>query len=322
MNFIPSNYLALSAGIPSPKVGEIHLGPLTLRAYALAILLGIVIGAWLSSRRYQQRGGDENTVIDSLVLAVPLGIIGARIYHIFSSPDRYFGENGDLLAIFRIWEGGLGVWGAIPGGAIGAYLLLRRRGLRFSVYADALAPGILIAQAIGRIGNYFNQELFGGPTTLPWGLQIDHPPSQFPVGTLFHPTFLYELLWNLAMAALIIYVDRKLRLGYGRVFWLYVAAYTAGRGWIEGLRIDEAQIIAGLRLNVWVSILVFIFALAMFIIVGKRHPGREPSVWLPGREPEQTSDHDDPTTDTAEIAAEGGGAPSPEGAQEGEETHS
>lgn len=279
-------------GIPSPDQAVWHLGPLPLRAYALAIITGIVLGAWLGTKRYRDRGGPEGVIVDGLMWAVPAGIIGARIYHVISSPAAYFGANGNPVKALYIWEGGLGIWGAIPAGALVLWWYLRSKGLRFSVLADALAPGLLVAQAIGRIGNYFNQELFGAPTTAPWGLQISDAvlASQgldFPAGTLFHPTFLYELLWNLAAAGVLIAVDRRFRLGHGRVFWLYVVLYTAGRTWIEMLRIDTAELIAGVRVNVWVSVITLLAALVMFIVLAKKGP-REESAWLPGREDEDT----------------------------------
>ncbi|QGH69187.1 prolipoprotein diacylglyceryl transferase [Pseudactinotalea sp. HY158] len=279
------------AGIPSPTQGVWHLGPVPIRAYAIAILAGIALGAWIAIRRYRARGGPENTVVDAMFWAVPAGIIGARLYHVFSSPDAYFGPDGDLVRALYIWEGGLGIWGAIPAGGLAAWLFLRHRGLRLDTFADALAPGILVAQAVGRLGNYFNQELFGSPTTLPWGLQISDGTLaaqglDFPPGTLFHPTFLYELLWNLAAAGVLVWLDRRFRLGHGRVFWSYVALYTLGRGWIETLRIDQAEHVLGLRLNVWTAILVFAFAVTMVVVIGRRHRGRELGPYLPGREPD------------------------------------
>lgn len=286
------------SGIPSPPVGVWYLGPVPIRAYAIAILLGIVVAAWIAIRRYRARGGPEGTVLDAIMWAVPFGIIGARIYHVLSSPDRYFGPDGNPLYALRIWEGGLGIWGAIPAGALGAWIALRRAGVRLAPFADAMAPALLVAQAIGRLGNYFNQELFGAPTTLPWGLQIDASTLRaqgldYPAGTLFHPTFLYELVWNLAMAAVLVYLDRKLRLRHGRVFWLYVALYTLGRVWIEMLRIDEAEEVLGLRLNVWTSILVFLVAVVAFIVIGIRTRGVADPIWMPGREP-ASSDEEDP----------------------------
>lgn len=272
----------LPAAIPSPPESVWYLGPLPLRAYALSIIAGILAAVWLTRRRWAERGGDPDTVVEIAFWAVPFGIVGGRIYHVFSSPDAYFGPDGDPLKAFAIWEGGLGIWGAIALGGVGAWIGARRQGVRFSSFADAVAPGLLVAQAIGRLGNWFNQELFGSPTTLPWGLRIDPDGPTFPDGlpadTLFHPTFLYEMVWNLLAAALLIWLDRRYRLGHGRVFLLYVVLYTAGRVWIEALRIDPAEMVLGLRLNIWTSILVGLSALVAFVVVGRRHPGREPTV--------------------------------------------
>ncbi len=271
------------AAIPSPSESVWHLGPFPLRAYALAILAGIFVAAWLTMKRWVDRGGDGDQVINITFWAVPFGIIGGRIYHVFSSPAAYWGEGGNPVKALYIWEGGLGIWGAIALGAVGAYIGCRREGVRFSAFADAVAPGLLIAQALGRLGNWFNQELFGAPTTLPWGLRVDPAiVAQFqePAGTLFHPTFLYELIWNLVAAAVLIYLDRRFRLGHGRVFWLYVVFYTLGRVWIEMLRIDDAELVFGLRLNVWTSIIVGVGGLVAFILVGRKRQGREASVLL------------------------------------------
>lgn len=289
------------AAIPSPPESVWHLGPFPLRAYALAILAGIFVATWLTMKRWSARGGNSDQVINIVFWAVPFGIVGGRIYHVFSSPAAYWGENGDPIQALYIWQGGLGIWGAIALGAVGAYIGCRREGVRFSSFADAVAPGLLIAQALGRLGNWFNQELFGAPTTLPWGLRVDPEiVAQFqePVGTLFHPTFLYEMIWNLAAAAVLIYVGRRFRLGHGRVFWLYVAMYTLGRVWIEMLRIDDAELVLGLRLNVWTSIIVGLGAVVAFIIIGRKHSSREASVFLAGHEPE------DDAAETEEQAAE------------------
>nr|WP_233404310.1 prolipoprotein diacylglyceryl transferase [Actinotalea solisilvae] len=268
--------------IPSPPEHTWYVGPFPLRAYALSIMAGILAALWLTRRRWVERGGQADTVLEIVFWAVPFGIVGGRIYHVLSSPDAYFGPDGDPVRALWIWEGGLGIWGAIALGAVGAWIGTRRQGVRFAVFADAVAPGLLVAQAIGRLGNWFNQELFGGPTTLPWGLRIDPDgptfPDGFPPDTLFHPTFLYELVWNLACAVVLVVVDRRLRLGHGRVFFLYVMLYTVGRLWIELLRIDPAEQVLGLRLNVWTSILVFVGALVAFVLVGRRHPGRETTV--------------------------------------------
>jgi prolipoprotein diacylglyceryl transferase len=276
---------AVFASIPSPSVAQWHLGPLALRAYAIAILLGILVATWLTAKRWVARGGDADDVYTIVFWAVPFGIVGGRLYHVITTPSPYFGEGGDPLEAFAIWKGGLGIWGAIALGAVGAYIGCRKTHVRFSSFADAVAPSLLIAQAIGRLGNWFNQELFGRPTTLPWGLEIapEHMPAGYDPGTLFHPTFLYELLWNLAAAALLLYLDKRFRLGHGRVFWLYVVMYTTGRLWIEMLRIDAAEHILDLRLNVWTSIIVGLGGLAAFYVIGRRHSGREESVFVSSR---------------------------------------
>lgn len=273
---------AVPASIPSPSQSVWYLGPFPIRAYALAIMAGIVAAVFIARKRWADRGGDPDTVLEISFWAVPFGILGGRIYHVVSSPDAYFGPGGNPVRALFIWEGGLGIWGAIALGAVGAWIGARRQGVSFVVFADVVAPALLVAQAIGRLGNWFNQELFGGPTTLPWGLEIDPASPTFPDGyppdTLFHPTFLYEMLWNLAAAVLLLWLDKRFRLGHGRVFWAYVVAYTTGRLWIELLRIDPAETVLGLRLNVWTSILVGLGALVAFVWVGRRHPGRETSV--------------------------------------------
>lgn len=274
-------------GIPSPSQNVWYLGPLPIRAYALAIGLGILVGWWLLDRRYRAKGGDPAVVSDVTLWMVLFGIVGARLYHVVTTPAPYFGENGDPLRALRIWEGGLGVWGAIAGGALGAFIVLRRRGLRLAPVADAAAPALLFAQAIGRLGNYFNQELFGAPTTLPWGLRIDaaHIPEGYEAGTLFHPTFAYEMLWNISAGLLLLWLAKRFGLRHGRVFWLYVMLYTSGRVWIEMLRIDDAELIFGERLNVWTSIATFLIALYAFVKIGRATRGVPESLWLPGREP-------------------------------------
>ena len=274
----------LPVAIPSPSTSVWHLGPFPLRAYAIAILAGIAAALWIARRRWVERGGDPDTVLEIVFWAVPFGIVGGRIYHVISSPDAYFGAGGDPVKALFIWEGGLGIWGAIALGAVGAWIGCKRERVKFASFVDTVAPALLVAQAIGRLGNWFNQELFGGPTTMPWGLRIDPTsptfPPGFPAGTLFHPTFLYEMLWNLAGAALLIYQDRRFRLGHGRVFWLYAVIYTTGRVWIELLRIDPAHHVLGLRLNVWTAIIVWLGALLAFVTIGRRHPGRETTVRL------------------------------------------
>jgi prolipoprotein diacylglyceryl transferase len=262
----------LITSIPSPSEGVWHLGPFPIRAYAFGIILGALLAIWIGERRFRARGGRPGLIGDVAVWAIPFGIVGARIYHVVTDPELYFGEGKHALDAFLIWKGGLGIWGAIAGGAIGALVACRRYDVKFSAVADALAPGLLVAQAVGRLGNYANQELFGTPTDLPWGLEIDpsHRPSGYLQFETFHPTFLYELLWNLAAAALLVAIDRRVKLTNGRAFALYAMLYTAGRFWIEQLRIDEANDIGPFRLNVWTSLLVFSLATAYFVRARRR----------------------------------------------------
>ncbi len=259
--------MTVLASIPSPSQGVWELGPFPLRAYALCIIAGIIAAIWLTDRRWIARGGAPGDVLDISVWAVPFGIIGGRIYHVITSPRPYFGEGGDPLRAFAIWEGGLGIWGAIFFGGVGAWIACRRRGIPLPAFADAIAPGLLVAQAIGRLGNWFNQELYGKPTDLPWGLEIDPSYRQngFEAFETFHPTFLYELLWNLAAAAVVIWADRRFRLSHGRAFALYVALYCTGRLWIELLRIDDANRILDIRINVFTSIVVGLLAVAYLV---------------------------------------------------------
>jgi prolipoprotein diacylglyceryl transferase len=266
--------MTVLAAIPSPTQGVWELGPLPLRAYAFCIVAGILAAVWLTEKRWVARGGAPGDVLDIAVWAVPFGIIGGRLYHVISSPRAYFGAGGDPLRAFAIWEGGLGIWGAIALGGVGAWIACRRRGIPLPAFADAVAPGLLVAQAIGRLGNWFNNELYGGPTDVPWALTIyewsggravvDSGGEPVVLGH-FHPTFLYELLWNLAAAAFVIWADRRFRLGHGRAFALYVASYCLGRLWIELLRTDPAETFFGVRLNVFTSVIVGLLAVAYFV---------------------------------------------------------
>ncbi|MDO9379365.1 MAG: prolipoprotein diacylglyceryl transferase [Nocardioidaceae bacterium] len=267
------------ASIPSPNPAQSQwtLGPFTIHAYALCILTGVVVCLWLSERRWIARGGRPGTIYDVAVWAIPFGLVGARLYHVITSWNLYFGEGRRPIEALYIWNGGLGIWGSIALGGVGAYIGCRRAGADFRAFADVVAPGILLAQAIGRWGNWFNQELYGGPTTLPWGLQID--PAYRPEGSeqfaTFQPTFLYESLWSLAAVGVLLWVDRRYKPGHGRLFALYVMLYCAGRGWIEALRVDEAFQIGPFRLNVWTAILLFLAALAYYRWSLTTHPGRE-----------------------------------------------
>ena len=262
--------------IPSPSLSSFSVGPLTIHFYALCIITGIAAAIWIGRKRYANLGGNPDDVSEVAIWAVPFGIIGGRIYHVITSPAQYFGANGNPVDALRIWEGGLGIWGAISLGAVGAYLYFRthKTTLNFRQLLDSLAPGVVVAQAIGRIGNYFNQEVFGKPTELPWGLEIDpvNRPDGFESYATFHPTFLYELLWCLVVAVLIIKLPgflKQITSKQGDVFALYILGYTLGRVWIESLRIDEANLILGLRLNIWVSLIVLITASA-YLIASKR----------------------------------------------------
>jgi prolipoprotein diacylglyceryl transferase len=252
------------AYLPSPARGVWHLGPIPIRAYALCIIAGIVVAIWLTQRRWRARGGNPDDILDIALWAVPFGIVGGRLYHVLTDPELYFASGKDPVQALYIWDGGLGIWGAVALGAVGAWIGCRRHNINLLDLGDALAPGLVLAQAIGRWGNYFNQELFGRPTTLPWALQIDpaHRPSDSPTIGLYHPTFLYESIWDIAVAVLLLWVDRRFKLSRGKLFALYVAAYTLGRGMIEALRVDHANHLLGLRLNDWTSLVVFLAALA------------------------------------------------------------
>lgn len=266
--------------IPSPSSGVWNVFGFPLRAYALCIIAGIVVAMVISTRRWRARGGTADSLETVVMVAVPFGIVGARLYHVITDYQLYFGQARHPIDALKIWNGGLGIWGAVAGGALGAYLVARRRNIKFPALLDALAPGLVVAQAIGRLGNWFNQELFGRPTTLPWALKIspDHRPVEYAQFATFHPTFAYELLWNLGTAAVLVWADRKFRLGHGKVFALYVVLYTAGRFWIEALRIDTVNRISGFRLNNYTAAFVFTAAVAWLLWLRKHRPGREPTV--------------------------------------------
>jgi prolipoprotein diacylglyceryl transferase len=318
---------AVVASIPSPSEGVWYLGPIPIRAYAITILLGIVVAIWVGERRWVARGGRSGEVTDVAIWAVPFGIVGARAYHVLTDWDRYFGEGRDPFDAVRLWGGGTAGWaglsviGAIAGGVLGGYIAARRKGIPLPALADALAPGIVLAQAIGRWGNYFNQELFGRPTDLPWGLEIDqrHRPAGYAEFETFHPTFLYESLWAVTIAVVLVWADRRFRMGHGRVFALYVALYTAGRTLMETLRIDTggpvegpAREILGLRINAWVSILLFVAAIGYLVVSARLRPGREIIVRPAEDEPavEPAVDSDEPAGRESETV-EGDTEPAP-----------
>jgi prolipoprotein diacylglyceryl transferase len=292
------------ANIPSPDQGVWHIGPIPLRAYALCIIAGIVVAIVWGDRRWVARGGRKGTVTDIAVFAVPFGLVGGRLYHVATDWYRYFGPDKNPLDALKIWEGGLGIWGAVALGAVGAWIGCRRRGVPLPAFADAVAPGIVLAQAIGRLGNWFNQELYGAPTDLPWGLELYRrvdPDTRLadPIGgvaldhtpiDVVHPTFLYELLWNIGVALLVVWADRKLRMGHGRVFALYVIGYTAGRVWIEMMRTDDATHFFGIRINVFTSLIVLAGAVVYLLLVrgNREDPARLRGKPLPGDEGEQS----------------------------------
>ena len=279
--------------IPSPdpewQVWELNLfgWQLNIHTYALCILLGIILAVIITSRRLTKRGAEPGVVLDIALWAVPLGIIGARIYHVLTHPNDYFAGQ-ELWRVFAIWEGGNAIYGALIGGAIGVWIGCRMTGIRFLSFADALAPGLLVAQAAGRLGNWFNHELFGMPTDLPWGLEIESDNSAFPAGladgTLFHPTFLYEILWNLAGAALIILLERKINLRWGKAFAVYLIWYGLGRSFFEAIRVDPSELFLGIRVNVWASWAAVILGIAIYLVQRRRHTGDEPSPYVAGRE--------------------------------------
>jgi len=340
------------AYIPSPAQGVWQLGPVPLRAYALFIIAGIIAALLIGDRRWVARGGEPGVIYDVVLWAVPFGLIGGRLYHVITDWQKYFGEGGaGLVGALRIWDGGLGIWGAVALGGVGAWIACRRLGIPLPAFGDAIAPGIILAQAIGRLGNYFNQELYGRETTLPWGLEIYerrnaagaldnlNGVSTGELVTIVHPTFLYELLWNLLVFAALIFIDRRWRIGHGRLFAMYVAGYCLGRFWIELMRADEAQLLAGIRVNSFTSTFVFIGAVVYIMAAPK---GREAPETLRGTHDGEAAvedvvkevavasgagvvaaakaaDADECAEDRVEevpVADQGGGAPPPGGASD------
>lgn len=291
--------------IPSPDVSSFELGPIRVHFYALFILIGIALAIWIGSRRFKQRGGQAGMVLDIALWAVPFGIVGGRIFHVLTHWDYYFYDGADLTKVFAVWEGGLAIFGALIFGSLGAFIGARTAGIKFLAFADAIAPGVLVAQAIGRIGNYFNNELFGLPTTLPWGLEIStaNPayPAGLPAGVLFHPTFLYELVWNLMGFAVLIWLDRKLKLRWGQMFAAYLITYSIGRAFIESIRIDPSEIFFGIRTNVWSAIFTIAIGLALLVWSRRKHKEEETSVYLPGREPKDPDVIDSDSTKADKV---------------------
>lgn len=294
------------ASIPSPEQSVWFIGPFPVRAYAMFILVGIVVAVWITQRRLNDRGGKPGQALDVAVWAVPFGIVGGRIYHVISSPQAYFGAGGHPLDALKIWQGGLGIWGAVALGIVGGWIGCRRHGVNLLDYADAAAPGIVLAQAIGRWGNYFNNELFGTKTNLPWGLTIHCwdqdagkavtcPGRSTNVLGTFQPTFLYESLWCLLVALALVLIDRRFSLAKGQIFALYGMLYTIGRGLIEMVRTDQANYVLGLRLNVWTAVIVFAISAFAFWYFGRRARDADPNSSHPAADEPGV---DAPATDT------------------------
>jgi prolipoprotein diacylglyceryl transferase len=260
------------AYLPSPSSGALHIGPLQLRAYGLCIALGVWAAVVVSARRYKARGGDPGLVSLIAVWAVPAGIIGARLYHIATDYELYFSKGGHPLNALKIWDGGLGIWGGIAAGVGAGAWVAHRHHADVPLLLDCVAPALVLAQAIGRWGNWWNQELFGKPTTLPWALKISpsHRPAPYARYATFHPTFLYESLWDLCVVGIILLVERRFKLRTGSLLAVYAAAYTFGRFFTEYERIDFAHKIGPLRLNDWTSIVVFTGAIAVLVAMNRR----------------------------------------------------
>ena len=270
------------AYIPSPTFSKFQVGPFTIHMYAICILIGICVAVWILTTRWKRYGGNFDQILDTTLVTVPCALVGARLYHCITTPSMYFPPTGNLVNILKVWEGGMAIFGGISVGALAAYLWCRHRGCPFAIFADSIAPALLVAQAIGRLGNWFNQELYGWPTTLPWGLKLNdsdaigkseicYNGSECPdyTTTLFHPTFLYEMIWNLIGAALIVYLGKKLadRLKAGQQFAMYMMWYGLGRTWIENVRINYSTVILGLRTNVWTAIIVFVLGCILFVVL-------------------------------------------------------
>ncbi|MDO5029560.1 MAG: prolipoprotein diacylglyceryl transferase [Corynebacterium sp.] len=282
------------ANIPSPSQGVWQLGPLPIRGYAISILIGVLVGIFWTQRRYAARGGDPEVILDIAIAVIPAGIIGGRLYHVATDWPKYFGPGANPADAFKITNGGLGIWGAVVLGVLAAWGVAKWRKVPFAPLLDAGAPALILGQAIGRLGNWFNQELYGGPTTLPWGLEIYQRVDEFgrvaPVtGTstgevlaVVHPTFLYEMVWNILACLVIVWADRKFRMGGGRVFALYVAAYTLGRFFIELMRVDQATLVFGVRINNITSAVVFIGAVVVLWML--RDKKRETPEYVRGPE--------------------------------------
>lgn len=287
--------MRLSIPSPDPVLSQFSIGPVMIHTYALCILAGIVAAVIIAQRRLSARGGQPGQVIDIILWAVPLGIVGARFYHVFTHGGDYFFPGANLWNVFAIWDGGNAIYGGLLGGTVGAFIGCRRAGIRLWSFADVLAPAMLVAQAIGRLGNWFNHELFGLPTTLPWGLEILSTDSMFPddlpAGTLFHPLFLYEMIWNLIGVALILFLERRFKLRWGRVWALYMIWYGLGRSWLEAIRIDPtSDSFIGIPANIWASLVAIALGVLLFVVQTRRHPEPEVSIYRDRRTEDSASD--------------------------------
>jgi prolipoprotein diacylglyceryl transferase len=255
--------------IPSPAKGILHLGPVPLHAYGLCLAVGVLVAASVAERRWEARGGKPGTIGEIGLVVVVAGVVGARVYHLFTGYDWH---DGGIAGTVKIWQGGLSIWGAVAGGALAIVIVARRKHLPTLKLLDAIAPGVVLAQAIGRWGNYFNQELFGRPTRWPWGLEIDvaHRPAQYIAYRTFQPTFLYESLWCLFVFGLLVWAERRFRFREGQTFTLYVALYTFGRFFFELMRSDPATRLFGVRFNALLSAVLCISATAWFVVLTTR----------------------------------------------------
>ncbi len=302
---------SIFASIPAPVANTWQLGIFQIRFYALFIIVGIVLAVAVSALRISKRKGNAGLSIDIGLWAIVLGIVGARLYHVVTHLNDYFGAGKDPISALYIWQGGLAIYGGLLFGALGAYIGCRIAGVKFFAYADALVPGLLLAQAVGRWGNYFNNELFGIPTDLPWGLEISVGNPAKPVGLpdslTYHPTFLYESIWSLLGIAVLLWAEKRFNLQWGRMFAAYLMFYSFGRVFIESIRLDPAYVLFGVRLNVWSAVVAFAIGLVIFVVQGQKHTGVESTIYLPGREPKVTEEAEEEIVDESdyELAIDG-----------------
>jgi len=302
---------SIFASIPAPVANTWQLGIFQIRFYALFIIVGIVLAVAVSALRISKRKGNAGLSIDIGLWAIVLGIVGARFYHVVTHLNDYFAAGKDPISALYIWQGGLAIYGGLVFGALGAYIGCRIAGVKFFAYADALVPGLLLAQTVGRWGNYFNNELFGIPTDLPWGLEISVGNPAKPVGLpdslTYHPTFLYESIWSLLGIAVLLWAEKRFNLQWGRMFAAYLMFYSFGRVFIESIRLDPAYVLFGVRLNVWSAVVAFAIGLVIFVVQGQKHTGVESTIYLPGREPKVTEEAEEEIVDESdyELAIDG-----------------